>query len=271
MESIGVLLPVYKNDRVDFLRESIESILSQTNKNFHVFIGVDGPVGVELKGCLDNYDKLNNVTVVWFEENRGLPCVLNDLINICKREGCLYYARMDADDILPKDRFENQIHYLENNPMVDVVGGAVEEIDGNSKLRGKKLCYPLNHQDCRNFFRYRDTIPHPGAMFRRSFFEKVPNGYREEYRKNQDTMLWFDGFKNGCYFANIPNTVLFFRIADDFYGRRNGWKRAKQMLRDRFIINKTLHYDCSANLFAIMIFFITISPSFIKKMFYKIR
>lgn len=88
-------------------------------------------------------------------------------------------------------------------------------------------------------------------MFRKSFFDKA-KGYRNEYRKNQDTMLWFDGFMNGCIFANLDETVLLFRVTDDFYkNRRNGFKRAKKMLKDRFMINKALHYDWSAYLFFI--------------------
>ena len=84
-------------------------------------------------------------------------------------------------------------------------------------------------------------------------------------------MLWFDGFMNGCVFANLPDVVLNFRVINDFYKRRNGWKRAKQMLRDRLKMNKALDYDISANLFAFGMFCMTISPSWVKKILYKIR
>lgn len=271
MNKIGVLLPVYKNDRVIYLKSALQSILSQSFDDYHIFIGVDGPVGEDLNSVLHNYDKQDDVTVVWFEVNRGLACVLNDLISICKNEGFDFYARMDADDISLNDRFEKQIKYLEEHPEVDVVGGAIEEINGEGELRGKRVNYPLSHDDCRNFFRYRDPLAHPSVMFRASYFEKVPGGYRHEYRKNQDTMLWYDGFMNGCIFANIPDVVLHFRVNDDFYNRRNGWKRAKQMLTDRMRMNKALNYDISANLFAIGMFCMTISPSWIKKILYRIR
>ena len=76
---------------------------------------------------------------------------------------------------------------------------------------------------------------------------------------------------NGCVFANLKDTVLNFRVNDDFYNRRNGWKRAKQMLTDRLKMNKALGYDKSANMFAFAMFCMTISPSFIKKLLYKIR
>lgn len=268
---IGVLLPVYKKDSIAFLKKSVGSILGQTLQDFHIYIGVDGPVGEELDECLKKMNEEANITVVRFEVNRGLACVLNDLIAICKKEGYEYYARMDADDISLPDRFEKQVKYLEEHADVDVVGGAIEEIDGNDNLRGKHVEYPLMHDDCRKFFRYRDPLAHPAVMFRARFFEKVATGYRNEYRKNQDTMLWFDGFMNGCVFANVKDTVLHFRVNDDFYNRRNGWKRAKQMLRDRLKMNKALKYDLSANLFAQGMFCMTVSPSWVKKILYKIR
>lgn len=271
MKGVGVLLPVYKNDSVYLLKKSVESIIHQSYTAIHIYIGVDGPVGDELRSLLEEIGYNEKVELNWFEQNRGLACVLNDLVTKAKKDGYDYYARMDADDIALSDRFEKQIKYLEEHPDVDVVGGAIDEIDGNDSLRGKHVEYPLTHDDCRKFFRYRDCLAHPAVMFRASYFEKVPNGYRPEYRKNQDTMLWFDGFMNGCVFANLKDTVLHFRVNDDFYNRRNGWKRAKQMLRDRLKMNKALGYDISANLFAFGMFCMTVSPSWIKKFLYKIR
>jgi GT2 family glycosyltransferase len=268
---VAVMLPVYKNDAPIFMGKAVESILYQSYRNIHIYIGVDGPVGENLKENLDLLDRQAMVDVVWFPENRGLACVLNDLVTLCKKEGYDYYARMDADDISEKNRFEKQVKYLEEHPDVDVVGGAIEEIDGNDQLRGKHVEYPLTHEECRKFFRYRDPLAHPAVMFRARYFEKVASGYRNEYRKNQDTMLWFDGFMKGCVFANLKDTVLHFRVNDDFYNRRNGWKRAKQMLRDRLMMNKALGYDLSANLFAFGMFCMTVSPSWVKKFLYKIR
>lgn len=39
---VAVILPVYKNDRDDYLNLAVESILNQTYKEFHLYIGVDG-------------------------------------------------------------------------------------------------------------------------------------------------------------------------------------------------------------------------------------
>ena len=84
-KKIGVLLPVYKKDCIEFLKKSVGSILGQTSQNFHIYIGVDGPAGEEMEECLKKLDEEANITVVRFEINRGLACVLNDLIAICKK------------------------------------------------------------------------------------------------------------------------------------------------------------------------------------------
>ena len=269
--NIAVLLSVYKNDRAEFLRLSIDSILNQSYKNIILYIGVDGTIGEKLYKCLEQYEQEKRVNIVYFPENRGLAVVLNDLLILCKEANIEYIVRMDADDISVPNRLANQVNYLLLHPEVDVVGGRIEEINEQSERNGKSVTYPLTHQECFKFFRYRDPLAHPAVMFRKSFFDKA-KGYRNEYRKNQDTMLWFDGFMNGCIFANLDETVLLFRVTDDFYkNRRNGFKRAKKMLKDRFMINKALHYDWSAYLFSFLMFIMTLTPPFLKKFLYRIR
>ena len=42
-KQVAVILPVYKNDSHEYLSLAVESILSQTYRDFHLFIGVNGP------------------------------------------------------------------------------------------------------------------------------------------------------------------------------------------------------------------------------------
>ena len=115
MSKIGVLLPVYKNDDEHFLHQSIESIVMQSYRDFVVFVGVDGPVNDSVRDYLQLLENQHTIKVFWFKENRGLACVLNDLIAEAKKAGCTYYARMDADDISQSERFEKQVAFLEKH------------------------------------------------------------------------------------------------------------------------------------------------------------
>ena len=267
MNSIACLLPVYLNDLPQYVDKAIESLLKQTVK-VDLIILCDGPIASELEQKLSNIQ--GPVKILKFPTNRGLAAVLNDGIRYCIQQGYEFIARMDADDIALPHRIEKQINFLVNHPEVDVVGGAIEEIDEQGNPKNKTIHYPLTHQDCYRFFSKRDPLAHPAVMFRKRFFEKA-GWYNEKYRKNQDTQLWYQGFKNGCIFANLPDVILQFRVSDAFYkSRRGGWRRALQMLKDRIKINKDLNYSPIANVYALGMFFITIAPTFVRKLAYKI-
>ncbi len=271
MNKIAVVLPVYKRDKVDYLSKAIESIALQSYKDYHIYIGVDGPVGDDIKDYLNLIGGQNKVSVVWFDENRGLACVLNDLLDICFDEGYEYIARMDADDISLPDRLEKQMAYLEDHPEVDVVGGAIDEINEKGDKRGKVIVYPETPDECRAFFSKRNPHAHPAVLFRKRFFEKAGCKYRPEYRQNQDTMLWYDGLMAGTQHANIPDVVLNFRMTDSlFKKRRNGWAFAKKQFQDRLMINRGLHYGWKADIYGFAMFCLLISPAWIKKIAYKV-
>lgn len=272
MDKIAVILPVYKKDKVDYLNKAIESIVFQTYEDFHLFIGVDGPVGDDINRFLGLIDNQTKVSIVRFEENRGLACVLNNLLDICFKKGFEYIARMDADDISEYDRFEKQIKYLQGHPEIDVVGGAINEIDEKGESRHKTIVYPETPVECKEFFAKRNPHAHPAVMFRKSFFDKLnEKKYRPEYRQNQDTMLWYDGFMAGTNNANIHDVVLKFRMTDAmFKKRRNGWAFAKKQFKDRLMINKGLGYGSEADIYGFAMFCMLVSPAWIKKIAYKV-
>lgn len=270
-EKIAVILPVYNKDRVPYFKLSLDSLLNQTYSDLLIYVGVDGPVNDELSRVLKYYEQVEKVKIIWFPENRGLAYVLNDLLDTCFREGFNYIARMDADDISLPERIGKQVAYLESHPDIDVVGGAITEINYKGKLRGKEIFYPEGPSECFEFFSRRNPHAHPAVMFRKSFFDKVTNKYRSSYRQNQDTMLWFDGFKAGTKNANLQEVILKFRITNSFFKkRRNGYKFALKQLKDRLEINNELGYGFFARIFAYMMFLMLISPAWVKKIAYKV-
>ena len=269
--NLGVLLPVYAKDKPDYLLLAINSILNQTYEDFILYVGIDGPIPAELTEVIKSAERDERVKPVWFKENRGLAIVLNELIEIANEAGAHYLARMDADDISFPERFAKQMQYLLENADIDVVGGAISEIDENGDSRNKTIMYPLSPSECRAFFAKRNPHAHPAVLFRKRFFEKTGHLYRPEYRQNQDTMLWLDGFAKGTKNANLPDVILKFRMTESLLKkRRNGWRFAKKQFKDRLLINRTLGYGLRADVLGFAMFVLQLSPSWLRKSAYRL-
>jgi len=61
IEKIAVILPVYRKDKVEYMSKAVESIVLQTYKDIHIFIGVDGPIGDDIESyfnLIENQDKI---------------------------------------------------------------------------------------------------------------------------------------------------------------------------------------------------------------------
>ena len=267
MQKLVVIESVYKNDKSAYLRLSLDSIFAQSFQDFKLLLYIDGPVPEGIWRVIRSY-KDERLEVIDNPVNKGLATALNILLSRCKEYS--FIARMDADDIALPDRFEKQIAYLEAHPEVDMVGGAINEIDENGNDRGKTTRYPCESDLCRAFFAKRNPVAHPTVMFRRSFFEKAGWEYPTDYVRNEDTRLWHEGYKNGCVIANIPDVVLNFRMTDSmFKQRRNGRNFAKSQLKLRKLIAKDLGYGFMAYFYAYAMYLLMISPSWILKFAYK--
>jgi glycosyltransferase involved in cell wall biosynthesis len=268
--NLAVLLPYYINDNLSYFKQTIESLAHQTYSNFTLLILVDGPIKDEASLFIDSLEN-KNIKVIRFPINRGLCYVLNDGIKYCLENNYKYIARMDADDISIETRLEDQLNFMENNPDIDIVGGAIIEIDENSKP-GRTLKYPLTHADCLNFYKKRDPLAHPAVMFRNTFFEKagfyVPISITANW---EDSILWGKGFKNGCVFANLDKPILKFRVNPSFFGKRRnfGLKLASSFFKDKSKIIKELNLGYISYLYLFGYCSVMLAPPFLKKIAYR--
>ncbi|WP_294618715.1 glycosyltransferase [uncultured Bacteroides sp.] len=266
MKKIAVILSIYRKDNLSCVKESLDSLFTQTFSSTDVFIQLDGDIDNEVRGYLSN---LSEKDIFIFErtQNKGLACSLNDLLKIVLPMGYQYIARMDADDISMPERFEKQIAYMENHPDIDCLGTwAIEIDDGGNEYFRKRM--PLTNEECLDFFRMRDCMIHPTVMFRRSYFEKA-GLYPVDTYFGEDTMMWAKGFQAGCKFANLPEYLLKFRLDIDFFQRRRGWKHAKSIFTLRRRINEMLGFGLKEDCYALMYAIAKLMPTQILDLIYR--
>ncbi|MEZ8094459.1 glycosyltransferase [Photobacterium swingsii] len=267
--SLSVIASIYHKETPVYLKAALESISCQTLTPTLFVLVFDGNIGKALENVvntwLDSYP--GEVKLIRKEINQGLAVALNDALKCCNSE---YIARVDTDDISLPNRFELQVGFLEKNVDVDVVGSNIAEIDSSNKIINSHVKYPESHAECLTFFRKRDPLAHPATMFRRSYFEKA-GFYDESFVGNknyEDTILWYQGFRNNCKFANIQEVLLHFRRTEEFYSRRGGVTKSFNFFKDRLRIVSELKLGFSGYLFAFLYFILAISPSSIKKIAY---
>lgn len=267
---LAVIMSLYKNDSVDYVNQSVNSILKQSFKDFNFYIQFDGIVNQDVDDYINSIND-DRLIIRKRSVNKGLAISLNELLNEVLPLGYEYIARMDSDDIALLDRFQKQIDYLDQHKEVDILGGAINEIDELGNNRNKIINYPLSHEECRSFFAKRNPIVHPAVMFRKSFFTKTGCLYPTEYDRNEDTALWMEGFKHGAIMANMPDVILNLRITQAlFKHRRRGRDFAGSQLKLRKKINKELDYGMISYICAYAMYILMISPPCLIKLAYKV-
>lgn len=175
---VSVVMSVY-NTKIEYLSESIESILHQTFKDFE-FIIINDNSNFEVTEYLNNIQD-KRVKIFHNDVNMGLTKNLNFGVNLAQGD---YIARMDADDISHPNRLKKQVEYLNKNPDVGVVGTRGHRF-GDVK---RQFNVPLNHDDIKAGLLTGNTLGHPTVMGRIEVFKKFP--YNENFRTSQDYELW---------------------------------------------------------------------------------
>ena len=212
---ISVIMSTYKEDE-RLLRESIESILNQTYKDFEYIIILDYPDNDVHKSVIEEYAlKDDRIHFYINEKNMGLTDSLNRGLSLCHGE---YIARMDADDISLPDRLERQMKYLEKNHY-DLIGGITEMINENGSLLYSIKSVPTDPKKINKALRYSQCIAHPTWLGKKEVFEKNA-GYRhmplcEDYDFTLRAVL------NGFVISNLNEPVLKYRMTSNSISRSN--------------------------------------------------
>ena len=242
MEKFSVCTSVYKNDKPEFVRVALDSMLvHQSVKPDEIVFVQDGPVPDDLSSLLSEYEgKYSDVMhIIRLEKNGGLGNALRLGVENAKYD---IIARMDSDDICMPDRFEKQLAYLEAHPECDIVGGQITEfIDAPDNIVGKREV-PCSNEAIYQYMRSRCALNHPTVMFKKK--SVLDAGNYKDWFWNEDYYMWIRMMENGCVFANLPDVLVNMRSGIDQYGRRGGKKYfdseigIKKLMLEKGMINR---------------------------------
>lgn len=199
---VSVLFPVF-NTKEEYLRDAIESILSQTFKDFEFLILNDASSDKNVENVIKSYDD-SRIKYFTNEKNIGISETRNRLIDLSQGE---YLAVMDHDDVSLPSRFEKQVKYLDENPDVGVVSSDVGHIHRKSRIDKN----PRNHDDiCMALFARCGSLIHPASMIRKDVLSKNNLKYENEFSPAEDYALWCR-LMTKTKFHNIPEILFLYR------------------------------------------------------------
>lgn len=220
MKPFSIITSVYKNDKPDYVRVALDSMLvEQSVKPTEIVLVRDGLVPVTLEAVLNEYETRypDVFNIIRLEQNGGLGNALKLGVENAKYD---IIARMDSDDICLSNRFELQLKYMELHPNVDIIGGQMTEfIDTPDNIIGKRIV-PCTNDEIYNFMKNRCALNHVTVMFRKETVLKAGN--YQDWFWNEDYYLWVRMMMNKCVFANLSDVLVNVRSGADQYARRGG-------------------------------------------------
>ncbi|HCH5602058.1 TPA: glycosyltransferase [Vibrio parahaemolyticus] len=231
-ESVAVIMSVYRSDKLNFVIEAVDSIISQSYSDMHIYIYRDGLISEDVELYLDSLCK-EDKRVCYFKskENKGLAFALNYLIEQCMKDNRIeYIVRMDSDDIAHPERIAKQVEFMKNSD-ADASGTFCEEFGASFSLAEKKV--PTAHEEIVNFSITRCPFIHPTMIFRRRVFENKNVRYPTNTSHTEDMALWFLLIDRGFKLANLDLVLLKYRMDEDTVNRRRGLSKSISEIRLR--------------------------------------
>ena len=108
--TIDIIIPNF--NKAKYLNQCLNSITSQTYKNWKIFL-IDDNSQDSSKKILKKFEEKNNIEIFYLNENKG-PSFCRNLG--LEKSNSELIAFMDSDDIWPEDKLEKQINgMLKNN------------------------------------------------------------------------------------------------------------------------------------------------------------
>lgn len=231
-KKISVILPAYNAQET--IGDAIQSIIDQTYTDWELFVINDGSIDNTKSVILSFND--SRIKYIENESNKKLIYTLNRGLELATGE---YVARMDADDISLKTRFEKQVEFMENHQDVVASGGGMLAFS-NAKIT-KRIHCESDSERIKLLMFNTSPIYHPTAIIRQSVLKSHTIRYNQEYLHVEDYMLWYNLSKVGKL-SNIDEILIKYRISGSQISTKYNYLQLvnKNKVR-RLIVNDFLH------------------------------
>lgn len=207
---VSVILTSFNHEK--FIREAIESVLSQTFVDFELIIWDDVSTDDSWKIIQSYTDP--RIRAFRNSKNEG-PCLgVNKAIFEISRSP--YIAIHHSDDVWECTKLQKQVDFLGANPEYGAVFTWLEIINEESSSLGCEW-FPKNSPTrwewLNSIFFMKNPFPHPSVLIRKSLYDNL-GGYLEYLAQTPDVEMW-SRVLLACPVEFIPEKLTFHRRYKD--------------------------------------------------------
>lgn len=201
-------MPIHNGE--PYLVEAIESVLNQSFQEFELIVVDDASTDGSLSRLKTLGDR--RIKVLKNARKLGLARSLNKAISYAKGK---YIARMDHDDIALRQRFENQVEFLEHHSKIDILGTWAKTF-GSSQQIWK---YPTTDAEIKAEMLFNSNLVHSSVMMRASVLNRHRLSYDPKIPRAQDYELW-SRVADHVNFANLDQVLMLYRLHPKQVGKQ---------------------------------------------------
>jgi glycosyltransferase involved in cell wall biosynthesis len=201
MSTVDVIVPCYRYGH--FLRECVESVLTQSGPNIRVLIIDDASPDNTAEVATALAEKDRRVIFRRHPVNRGHIATYNEGIDWASAD---YLLLLSADDYLLPGALQRAVYIFERHSNVGMVmGKAIELANGNKPLEMNAEAPPehrpeyiiMSGLEFINFSGARNRVSTPTAVVRTELQKRL-GGYHPELPHTGDMEMWLRFAAHGC-------------------------------------------------------------------------
>ena len=196
---ISIVITYYKKKK--FIEKTINSILSQTYKNYELIFVYDDEDKNEINFLKKILTKIKRKKIIINNKNLGVAKARN--VAIKKSEGS-YIAFIDSDDLWKKNKLYTQLNFMQKNSYYFTFTsyGIIDEKD---KVIGeRKVFFDANYNNLyySNFIGLNTVTIHKRLISKISF---------PSLKTQEDFALWLKLARNGFNLKHLKQSLSFWR------------------------------------------------------------
>ncbi|MEM7713899.1 MAG: glycosyltransferase family A protein [Cyanobacteria bacterium P01_A01_bin.68] len=262
--TVTIVLPAYNAS--EYLAETINSVFSQTYKDFELLVIDDGSTD-NTRDIVNDFCQRDSRIRLISQENQGVSVARNNGIKMAKGK---YIAFLDSDDLWVPNKLARHVEHLQANPKLGLSFARVEFLSFDGKSTGNYSNPRMINISAKDLYEENAAVTPSNAVISRTALEQV-GGFDGELSGAADAELFLRLKCHGWEVEGINEVLVLYRtslggMSSQLYKMEEDWnrlskkaqvyapeliqhhyKQAKAMLL-RYLARRTLRLELSSEL-----------------------